>query len=136
MEALTGYIAWLSKGQPVGAKVVGQGYVAIQPDRTPDAHAGASVYSQRCSACHGADGFGNGKFPPLWGPASLNGGAGMHRIATMAEFVRYNMPFGWRPNTLSRQQAYDVAAFILSQPRPTFRKNRLIAFPPIPGRTF
>jgi cytochrome c len=54
----------------------------------------------------------------------------------MAEFVRYNMPFGSPPNTLTPQQAYDVAAFVLSHPRPTFRKNRLIAFPAIPARTF
>ena len=137
MEALTAYIAWLSQGQPVGTPVSGQGYVAFKPDHAPDAHAGSAVYAQRCAACHGADGGGQaGAFPPLWGPTSFNGGAGMHRLRTMAEFVRYNMPYGSPPNTLTRQQAYDVAAFVLAHPRPAFNKTRLIAFPPLPASFF
>ncbi len=136
MEAMTAYIAWLSRGQPVGTNVTGQAYVAFTPDRPPDPHAGAAVYAQRCAVCHGADGSGRGAYPTLWGATSFNAGAGMHRIGTMAEFVRYNMPFGSPPNTLTRQQAYDVAAFVLSHPRPAFRKNRPIAFPPVPARLF
>ncbi len=96
MEALTTYIAFLSKGQPVGAKPTGYAYEQFEPNHRPDPQAGASVYGQRCSACHGADGGGlDGHYPPLWGSKSFNDGAGMHRLNTMAEFVRYNMPC-WR----------------------------------------
>ncbi len=136
MEALTAYIAFLSKGQPLGTKRNGYAYEQFEPNHKPDAHAGASVYAQRCSACHGADGAGVGTFPPLWGSKSFNDGAGMHRLNTMAEFVRYNMPHGSPPNTLSKQEAYDVSAFVLGHSRPKFNKNRVITFPPVPARLF
>jgi cytochrome c len=54
----------------------------------------------------------------------------------MAGFIRYNMPYGSPPNTLSAQQAYDVAAFVLSHQRPHFQGNRPIAFPPLPAKDF
>jgi thiosulfate dehydrogenase len=41
----------------------------------------------------------------------------MGRRNTFTSFVRYNMPFD-RPGSLTDQQAYDVAAFVLSHPRP------------------
>ncbi|MFT4978375.1 MAG: thiosulfate dehydrogenase, partial [Myxococcota bacterium] len=56
-------------------------------------------------------------FPPLWGEGSYNWGAGMHRINTSAGFIWANMPLG-QPGTLTEQQAWDVAAFINSHPRP------------------
>ncbi|GAC1417811.1 MAG: c-type cytochrome [Candidatus Velthaea sp.] len=134
MEALTAYIAWLSKGQPVGQKVLGQGLIAFDPDRKPNPAAGAKVYEQKCSSCHGSDGAGaGGHFPPLWGSTSFNEGAGMHRVNTMAEFVRYNMPYGAPPNTLSKQESYDVAAFVLSHPRAHFNKEQTIKFPSKPA---
>jgi thiosulfate dehydrogenase len=57
--------------------------------------------------------------PPLWGPKSFNIGAGMARVRTAASFVRDNMPFD-QPGTLTDQQAFDVAAFVVAQPRPDF----------------
>ncbi|GAC1420649.1 MAG: c-type cytochrome [Candidatus Velthaea sp.] len=137
MEALTAYIAWLSRGQPVGQKVTGQGLIAFGPDRKPDPTAGAKVYSQKCTSCHGADGAGgDGHFPPVWGSTSFNDGAGMHRVNTMAAFVRYNMPYGAAPNTLSKQESYDVAEFILSHPRARFNKRQTIQFPAKPASFF
>ncbi|SHE78470.1 thiosulfate dehydrogenase [Modicisalibacter ilicicola DSM 19980] len=41
----------------------------------------------------------------------------MHRVNTAAGFIKANMPLG-KPNTLSDQQAWDVAAFINSHERP------------------
>lgn len=137
MEAITTYIAFLSKGQPVGTQPAGLAYEELKPDLKPDPQAGASVYSQRCSACHGADGGGRGgQYPPLWGAKSFNDAAGMHQLKMMAEFVRYNMPFGSPPNTLSAQEAYNVSAFVLSHPRPKFNGNRMIAFPALPAKDF
>jgi thiosulfate dehydrogenase len=131
MEALTTYVAWLSRGTPVGERSTGQAPPAFDPVHPPDAAAGAQVYAQRCVACHGADGAGKpGSFPPLWGPRSFNDGAGMHRLSMMARFVRYAMPFGSPPNTLTAQEAYDVAAFVLRHPRPHVDPHRAIGFPP------
>jgi thiosulfate dehydrogenase len=131
MEALTTYIAWLSRGTPVGERPPGQAPPAFDAPHSPNPAAGAQVYTQRCAACHGADGAGKpGTFPPLWGPRSFNDGAGMDSPNMMARFVRYAMPFGSPPNTLSEQEAYDVAAFVLGHPRPHFDPTRAIGFPP------
>lgn len=136
MIALTAYIAYLSRGTPVGAGAPDQGFIPVAAPAAPNAARGGVVYNAKCSACHAADGSGGGSFPPLWGPKSFNGGAGMHRPATMAAFVRYNMPFGAPPNTLTAQQAVDVSAFILSRPRPTFDATRPIEFPAQPASFF
>ena len=136
MIALTAYIAYLSKGAKVGSGFSGQGYVNFQPDRAPSVAAGSKIYDTTCAACHGATGGGTAVYPPLWGPKSFNGGAGMHRLTTMSAFVRYNMPFGGPPNALSKQAAYDVSAFVLSHPRPVFAKARMISFPPQRADTF
>ena len=44
----------------------------------------------------------------------------MHRLIASASFIRANMPFGTRYNApvLSVEEAWDVAAYINSQPRP------------------
>lgn len=41
----------------------------------------------------------------------------MNRADKMAAFVQYNMPQN-APRTLTPQEAYDVAAYINSKPRP------------------
>ncbi len=41
----------------------------------------------------------------------------MHRINTAASFIKANMPLS-KPNSLSSQQAWDVAAFLNSHERP------------------
>ena len=61
-------------------------------------------------------------FPPLWGPRSFNIGAGMARLNTAAAFVKQNMPLG-QGNTLSDQEAYDVALYFTKQPRPDFARK-------------
>ena len=135
MISLTAYLAWLSHGAVSGSGVSYQEYVKIRPGRPPDRAAGASVYAQKCQACHGADGAGNGPFPPLWGPTSFNNLAGMSDVSTMARFVKYNMPQN-APGTLSSQEAFDVAAFVLGHARPVFDKRARIAFPPEPANFF
>jgi len=89
------------------------------------------VYQANCAACHQPDGQGkrNGVpgdakgylYPPLWGPDSFNDGAGMHRLMASAAFVHANMPFGttYQAPVLSKEDAWDVAAYINSRPRPS-----------------
>jgi thiosulfate dehydrogenase len=58
--------------------------------------------------------------PPLWGPDSYNNGAGMSRLLTAAAYAMHNMPIGtaFDAPVLTDEQAYDVAAYIISQKRP------------------
>jgi thiosulfate dehydrogenase len=95
------------------------------PNRAASLEAGKKVFEEHCAACHGANGLGlrasvdlkrGYVFPPLWGPDSFNDGAGMHRVLTAAKFIKARMPLG-QPD-LNDDQAFDVAAFINSQPRP------------------
>jgi thiosulfate dehydrogenase len=128
MRAFSAYMRWLSTGVPDGAKLKGAGTLRIkEPARAADAGRGAEVFSQICAACHGADGLGQRaqtgagyQFPPLWGPDSYNNGAGMSRLLTAAAYAMHNMPIGTAFNApvLTDEQAYDVAAYIISQKRP------------------
>ncbi len=135
MIALVAYIAYLSRGTPVGATPdPSVRLTKFAPPQPASAQRGASLYAQKCSACHGASGAGSAA-PPLWGPTSFNGGAGMHRLWTMAAFVRYNMP-GDAPGSLTPQEAYDVSAFVLGHARPKFQGARPVGFPVRPAKYF
>ena len=59
-------------------------------------------------------------YPPLWGRNSYTSAAGMHHLSRFAGFVRFNMPFDAPGATrfLTDEEAWDVAAFVNSQPRP------------------
>jgi len=50
----------------------------------------------------------------------------MHRVNTAAAFIKANMPLG-QQNSLTDQQAWDVAAFVNSQPRPADPRNKAAA---------
>lgn len=121
---LESYFYWLADGAAVNEDMPGRGYPELEETELGyDWQRGANVFIENCALCHGEDGQGrqdiNGRyiFPPLWGPNSFNWGAGMHRINTAAGFIKANMPFG-KLNSLSDQQAWDVAAYINSFPRP------------------
>ena len=118
MRDIVAYLSFLSYGIPVGASVEGQGIPRLDPVPT-DTTRGREVFAASCTVCHGADGQGTNAAPPLWGPHSYNIGAGMARVRTAAAFVKQAMPFD-KPGTLTAQQAYDVAAYINSRPRPDF----------------
>ena len=75
-------------------------------------------YGGQCARCHGVAGQGNPALnaPAVWGIDSYAIGAGMARQFTLATFVRHNMPLD-HADTLTAQEAADIAAFILRQPR-------------------
>ena len=135
MIALVEYITYLSRGTPIGATPDPRVKLESISLGTPNVQRGQQLYAQKCSVCHGTGGAGSAVFPPLWGPTSFNNLAGMHRLTTMAGFVRYNMPQN-APGTLSDQEAYDVSAYVLSHARPKFQRNRLIVFPAQPAKFF
>jgi thiosulfate dehydrogenase len=128
MNAIIAYIQYLGVGSPEGIRVPGMGLLALPAAaETPDAGRGATVFTSVCARCHGLDGHGNANpatgayaVPPLWGDGSFNGAAGMATIETASAFIRANMPRGvdYRAPTLTVQQAWDVAAYVLAQPRP------------------
>ena len=124
MIGMLSYITWLSQGVPIGSEVVGRGFREISAPGPADPARGKALYAARCSACHGADGHGTRAgdkyvFPPLWGPQSFNVGAGMARLSVAAAFVQAKMPLG-NAGSLTDQEAYDVAAYVTTQPRPDF----------------
>jgi thiosulfate dehydrogenase len=121
MRDIVSYLAFLSRGVPVGADVEGQGLPKMKP-LVPDTARGRAVFVAQCARCHGADGRGIPPAPPLWGPKSFNIGAGMSRLNTAASFIRHVMPQD-RPGTLTDQQSYDVAAYVNAHPRPDFARK-------------
>lgn len=128
MKAIVAYIQFLGKEVPKGSKPKGVGFQDLALlDRACDPKFGALVYKQKCASCHQANGEGqlspNGDrfvYPPLWGPNSYNDGAGLYRITNFAKFVKANMPLGASHDNalLTDEEAWDVAAYVNSQPRP------------------
>ena len=137
MVAIVDYIAWLSRGTPqFSTPRPGSQFKEPLPSASPDLVRGATIYAQRCAACHQADGNGVGaQIPPLWGPESFNAGAGMAHLDRMTGFVHYNMP-QTAPGTLTLDEAYDVSAWVLAHQRPAFHGEALIAEPPNPAQYY
>ncbi len=122
MRAIVSYFAFLSNDVPVGHRVQGQGAPPVRLE-TANRARGDSVYATTCARCHGAAGEGTPLAPPVWGERAYSLGAGMGRVRTMAAFVAANMPYD-NPG-MDPQDAMDVAAYVNSQPRPTFARAAL-----------
>ena len=128
MKSITAYMRWLGTGIPKDAKPRGTGLAEVPLlDRPASPELGREVYTSKCASCHGSDGQGlpippDGAraYPPLWGDKSYNQGAGLFRMSRLAGYVKANMPFGatFDNPQLTDEEAWDVAAFINSQPRP------------------
>lgn len=128
-QAIYAYIKWLGKDVKKGERPVGSGISKLNYiDRAADPVKGKAVYTTQCQSCHGANGEGqlslNGvsyEYPPLWGEHSYNDGAGLFRLSNFAGYVKSNMPFKQATHDnpkLTTEEAWDVAAFVNSQPRP------------------
>ncbi|HEU4630162.1 MAG TPA: c-type cytochrome [Gemmatimonadaceae bacterium] len=120
MRDIVAYMAYLSRGTAVGSE--GGGLERLEP-MPGDTVRGRAVFVARCARCHGADGQGTTVAPPLWGPRSYNIGAGMARLRTAAAFIKHNMPYD--APTLTAQEAFDVAAYVVSRPRPDYPGKEL-----------
>jgi thiosulfate dehydrogenase len=121
-QALVAYIAWLSQGVSKEAARTWRGFPRIASTRRPDPLQGKTMFAERCAGCHAEDGQGTSSGPPIWGPGSYNIAAGMARVSLAASFIKANMPPG-QGGTLTDDEAYDLAAFINSQPRPDFARK-------------
>ena len=131
MQAMVAYIQFLSTGMLPGQQLSGLG-AGKMPElaRAAAPGSGAAIYRRACLDCHGSNGEGIRRslpttdlgyiMPPLWGSDSFNDGAGMARLITAANFIHFNMPHGtdYLHPQLSTEESWDVAAYMLSQPRP------------------
>lgn len=119
MTDILAYLAFISKDVPVGTKIAGaEGIISMKDTLVGDIARGEQLYvSKTCVTCHMPDGQGAGPLPALWGPKSYSIGASMAREERAASFIWHNMP-QTKPGSLSPQEAFDLAAFINSHPRP------------------
>lgn len=131
MQAILAYINWLDNNYITfqNHKV---GFIPIKtPKRAANLKKGSEIYTRECALCHGKNGEGTVvadqyQYPPLWGSAAYNDGAGMNRVLTAAAFIRSNMPYleaSWQQPKLTDQEAFDVAGYINSQNRPKMAKT-------------
>jgi thiosulfate dehydrogenase len=128
MQAIKAYITFLGTNVPKGTKAEGSGLKDVPfLDRAADPVKGKEVYTAKCQSCHQPNGEGTLRpdgteyiYPPLWGLHSYNDAAGLYRISNFAKYAKYNMPLGATHFNaqLTDEEAWDVAAFVNTQPRP------------------
>jgi len=140
MKAIVAYMEWLSEDVPEEREKEFKGFPKLKiPAVAADPVLGQAIYVKECQVCHGDKGQGvwlsdstkGYQYPPLWGNDSYNDGAGMNRVLTAAQFIKGNMPWGqatWDNPKLSDEEAYHVAAYINSFPRPE-KANKEADFP-------
>ena len=128
MRAMVAYMEWMGQHVPKGVKPKGAGTEELKfMERAADVNLGKGVYIKKCQLCHGKNGEGQFNldssgylYPPLWGPRSYNVSAGLYRLTRFAGYVKNTMPFGssHKNPQLTDEEAWDVAAFVNSQPHP------------------
>lgn len=128
MRAIMAYFKWLGKDVEKGVVPIGTGITPLPfMERAADPARGKSVYEKHCRKCHGPEGVGfkpadsiEWTYPPLAGMQSYGTAAGLHRLSRLAGYVKSNMPNGvsYENPLLSDEEAWDVAAYINSLPRP------------------
>ena len=126
-RAMLAYMKWIGRDVKKGQKLFGNATEKMPfLNAAADPVKGKIVFMAKCKSCHGNNGEGilaadkkSYVYPPLWGPHSYNDAAGMYRIINLAGFVKNNMPYGatYQNPQLSDEEAWNVAAFIDSQPR-------------------
>ena len=121
MRDLIAYFAFISRGVAPPGEFPGSALRRLDP-LPADTGRGRVVFAEACARCHGADGGGTPLAPAVWGPRSFNIGAGMARLRSAAAFIRDNMPND-RAVVLTDQQAFDVAGYVVSRPRPDFARK-------------
>jgi thiosulfate dehydrogenase len=129
MEAIVSYINYVGSNVKKGDKAKGSGiYEVALLERAADPAKGKILYAAKCVSCHQTDGSGmmnadgvSYQYPPMWGEHSYNHGAGLYRLSRFAGYIKANMPLGatYKAPLLSDEEAWDLAAFVNSMPRPS-----------------
>ncbi|RYU91983.1 c-type cytochrome [Mucilaginibacter terrigena] len=128
IKAMLAYMSWLGQNVKKGQNLFGNATEKLAfMNHAADPVKGKSVFLAKCQKCHGVSGEGllaadkvTYIYPPLWGKHSYNDGAGMYRLINFAGFVKNNMPYGstYQNPQLTDEEAWNVSAFVNSQPRP------------------
>ncbi len=134
MRGIVAYIKWLGNEIPKGEKPKGTGIVDLPfLKRAADSAKGKKDFIISCASCHGINGQGKAAlngigylYPPLWGNNSYNDAAGLYRLSRFAGFIKNNMPnpCNYHHTILSTESAWDIAAYVNSQPRPHKDQSR------------
>lgn len=119
MKAMITYLEWIGSDLKGHKNLPWIGLKPINMDHKPNLQAGEKIYEECCIACHREHGEGMEGVPPICGYGSFNKGAGMYKLPKVASFIYWNMPYK-DAVMLTNEEAIDVAAYILSKPRPDF----------------
>lgn len=131
LAAMIAYTNSVGKNVPKNTSPVESGITKLKfLEVAANPQKGKLVYETNCLQCHGANGEGqleNHKdsthfiYPPLWGENSYNTSAGLNRIQKLSRFIYDNMPNKLATHEkpiLTEEEAWHVAAYIISKPRP------------------
>ena len=134
MKAIVAYIDFLGTGLQPGytfKQVPGQEFPAVALlTRAADPVRGKEIYKDQCKGCHEDDGQGEFNnelkrydIPALWGNNSFGLMSGMGRLATAVTMIWGTMPRDKvnavdAATRIPQQDAWDVAAYVLSNPHP------------------
>lgn len=118
MTDILSYLAFISRDVPVGRKLATvDGLIPMKDTLVGDTLRGRALFATTCAVCHRADGAGLSPIPALWGPKSFSIAASMARQERAASFIYHNMP-QTAPGSLTEKNAFDLAAYVDSHPRP------------------
>lgn len=125
--SIAAYITWLSRDVPIQMnpeEPLGPNHITALAigDYQPNAEHGQRLYAERCATCHSEDGAGTEEGPPVWGDRSYNDGAGLAKVGNLASWLRVAMPLD--DADLTEEQAFDIANYLIAQPRPKFGPNQ------------
>jgi len=127
-------------GRPASARDIADAAITIFPDGRglPPGRGsvgdGARLYAERCAACHGVNGEGQGDFPKLVGGRGtlaaeepvLTIGSYWPYSTSVFDYIRRAMPYN-APGSLSPDETYAVTAFLL-------HKNGIVGADVVLGR--
>ncbi|HLI99715.1 MAG TPA: c-type cytochrome [Bradyrhizobium sp.] len=115
-------------GKPIDEAAIANWDISILPDGTglPKGSGtpaqGASIFAEKCSACHGDNGKGGGPANALVSDAKIAGISAANKTiknfwgysTTIFDFIRRAMPFT-QPRSLSDDEVYALTAYILAE---------------------
>lgn len=113
-------------GRPAHSNLIKQWDISVFPDGTGlppgqgTARAGQGLYERSCAVCHGAQGEGQGDYPPLVGGRGTLAtakpiqtvGSFWPYATTVWDYIHRAMPYQ-APGSLKADQVYAMTAYIL-----------------------
>lgn len=114
-------------GRPATASDIAAVNIDVRPDGaglppgSGTAVQGASIFAEKCSACHGANGEGTSAAPKLVDPTPFQTGVTAPTVGnywpyatTVWDYINRAMPFN-APGSLTADEVYALTAYLLAQ---------------------